>query len=285
MDVLREIALNISKYVSTATVWDAVDILIVTFIVFMVLRLLRNTNAMQVLRGLLVLLVLTGLAGMLHLYSLNFLMTSALQVGLIALIILFQPELRRGLEQMGSTRISGLFGRENTGSMDYVILQTVDACKALSWAKQGALIVFERRAQLGDIVKTGTLLDAVVTSELLKNMFYPKAPLHDGAVIIRSGRLAGAGCILPLTNNLNLSRDLGMRHRAGIGVSEVSDAVVVIVSEETGSISVATEGMLKRHLTAETLEKLLRTSLSPHEEEQAKKGLWGVINKFTKKKE
>ena len=155
--------------------------------------------------------------------------------------------------------------------LETAIDQTVVACKEMSQSKTGVLIVFERDIRLDDMVRSGTMLDAAVSSELLKNIFFVKAPMHDGAVIIRHGRILGAGCMLPLSKNVNLSRDLGMRHRAGIGMSENSDAVVVIVSEETGSISVAIGGMLKRHLMPETLRQLLRNELMPQPEEEPDK--------------
>ena len=172
------------------------------------------------------------------------------------------------MEQVGSSNLSAVFSsRQSTpDELENAITQTVEAYASLSESKTGALMVFERKNMLNDAIRTGTALDTVVNSELLKNIFWNKAPLHDGAVIVREGRIVGAGCMLPLSKNVNLSRDLGMRHRAGIGMSENSDAVVVIVSEETGSISVAIGGMLKRHLKPETLENLLRNELLPQEE-------------------
>ena len=172
------------------------------------------------------------------------------------------------MEQVGSSRIGEVFsGRQSTpDELEKAITQTVEAYAALSKSKTGALMVFERKNMLDDAIRTGTALDTVVNSELLKNIFWNKAPLHDGAVIVRGGRIVGAGCMLPMSGNVNLSRDLGMRHRAGIGASEQTDAVVAIVSEETGSISVAVNGMLKRHLAPETLERLLRNELLPEKE-------------------
>ena len=158
------------------------------------------------------------------------------------------------------------------------------ACTEMSASRTGALIIFERKVKLNDIMSTGTIINSDTTAELLKNLFYNKAPLHDGAVIIRDGRIAAAGCVLPLTKSTNLSKDLGMRHRAGIGLSEQSDAVVVIVSEETGSVSVAIEGMLKRHLTASVFEKLLRSELISDEDESSKRGFANYIKKFFKVK-
>jgi diadenylate cyclase len=181
---------------------------------------------------------------------------------------------------IGSGRITALSSRDKPGyTDDTAITQTLLACAELSRKRIGALIVFERDNRLGDQLSTGTLIDAATTAELLKNIFYPKAPLHDGAVIIRNGRIASAGCMLPLSSNGNLSRELGMRHRAGIGMSEHSDAVVAIVSEETGSISVAVEGMLKRHLSIETAEKLLRNELQPDINASSGRGLSSIIQR------
>jgi len=174
--------------------------------------------------------------------------------------------------------------REGLDAVETALVQTVEACRAMSQSRDGALIVFEREIDLNDYVKTGTILNADPSAEFIKNIFYPKAPLHDGAVIVQHGRVSSAGCILPLSGNDNLSKDLGMRHRAGVGMSENSDAVVVIVSEETGTISVAIGGMLKRHLAPETLEKLLRNELLPRGEETKKNGIFANILGFMKVK-
>ena len=190
---------------------------------------------------------------------------------MLALVILFQPELRKLLEQVGSSRLGKMFSGGRTAAsdeLDSAITQTVEAYAELSKSKTGALMVFERNNMLDDAIRTGTKLDTVVNSELLKNIFWNKAPLHDGAVIVRDGRIVGAGCKLPMSGNVNLSKELGMRHRAGIGASEQTDAVVAIVSEETGSISVAVGGMLKRHLAPETRERLLRNELMPEKKEE-----------------
>ena len=194
------------------------------------------------------------------------------EFGLLAIVILFQPELRRLLERMGTGWLGDVFSSNRTSPalLEEAIAETTEAYASMSRDKVGALMVFERRNLLDDVIHTGTELDCAVNSELLKNIFWNKAPLHDGAVIVRNGRIVGAGCMLPLSGNVNLSRELGMRHRAGIGISEHSDAIVVIVSEETGSISAAVDGMLKRHLAPETLERLLRNELL-HDEENEKK--------------
>ena len=207
-------------------------------------------------------------------------MTRMVNLGLLALIILFQPEIRRVLEQVGSRRLVAFFIHEESAStMEQAIGQTVLACTEMSQSRTGALIVFEREILLDDMVRSGTVLDAAVSAELLKNIFFVKAPMHDGAVIVRHGRVLGAGCMLPLSKNVNLSRDLGMRHRAGIGMSENSDAVVV-----TGSISVAIGGMLKRHLKPETLENLLRNELLPREEDSEDRLKFNLLNLLRSKK-
>ncbi len=280
MESFLELLQMLWKYILMAQWVDVLDIAIVSFLVYQLLRLVRRSSAMRVLRGVLLLLVVLWGAQVFELHMLDFLLSNLVQVGLLALVIVFQPELRKMLEQVGSSNIKKLFSREMIGAWENAILQVTDACKSLAWSREGALIVFERNVQLGDYIKTGTIVNSDITSELVKNIFYPKAPLHDGAAIVQNARIAGAGCMLPLTNNQNLSRDLGMRHRAGIGISENSDAVVVIVSEESGSISVAIDGMLKRHLTPETLEKLLRNELIPSEEEIKKTGFFQQIRAF-----
>ena len=217
-----------------------------------------------------VLILTMGLASSIQLTATSWLLNRVVEWGILVLVILFQPEIRRALERMGSGKLASVFSSQRPASshdLESAIRQTVEAYTDLSRDKVGALMVFERRDLLDDVIKTGTPLDCSVTGELLKNLFWNKAPLHDGAVIVREGRIVGAGCMLPLSGNVNLSRDLGMRHRAGIGMSEHSDAVVVIVSEETGSISAAMGGMLKRHLAPETLERLLRNELLSEQEE------------------
>lgn len=253
------LALN---YISNMGVSDGLDILLVAFLIYKLTGLIRRTSSSKVAKGIVVLLLATWLSAELRLNVVNYILRNTVEMGLLALVILFQPELRRILEKVGASRFPSLFNAEaQMLKLDTAITQTVLACVELSRTRTGALIIFERDNRLEDQIRTGTVIDAATTAELLKNIFFPRAPLHDGAVIIREGRLKAAGCMLPLSHNTNLSRDLGMRHRAGIGMSEHSDAVVVIVSEETGSISVAVDGMLKRHLSADTFEKLLRNEL------------------------
>ena len=243
---------------------DVVDIAIMSLIIYKVIMLILRTNSGAVAKGVLLLLAAFGISSIFQLNTISYLLLQALDWGVIALVVLFQPEIRRFLEKMGRTSLGTVFtSEEERDELDSAITQTVEAYASLSKSRTGALMVFERRNMLDDAIKTGTALDCTVNAELLKNIFWNKAPLHDGAVIVRGGRIVGAGCMLPMSGNVNLSRELGMRHRAGIGASEQTDAVVAIVSEETGSISVAVGGMLKRHLAPETLERLLRNELLP----------------------
>ena len=254
------------NYLMMIRVTDVIDMAIIAFVVYNILIRLRSTTSVRILQGVLVLLVIMWVSTIFDLRSINFLLSHAVQWGVLALIIIFQPELRRALEKIGSsTGIKQMFIREESlPVVEQAIQETVSACVDMSQSRTGALIVFEREIRLDDVLRSGTKINADMTSELIKNVFFIHAPMHDGAAIVREGRLLGAGCMLPLSKNVNLSRDLGMRHRAGIGISENSDAVVVLVSEETGAISAAVDGSLRRHLSAETLEKFLRNELIPH---------------------
>ncbi|MCI9120513.1 MAG: TIGR00159 family protein [Oscillibacter sp.] len=283
---LTEFFSVVGRYLLLFEVADVLDIAIMAFALYKVLTLVQTTKAASLLKGLLVFFAVLLLSYLCHLNGIYYLMNQMVEWGVLALIILFQPEIRRILEEMGSRRILAFFTRtENASALERAIEQTVLACSEMSQSRTGALIVFEREILLDDMVRSGTVLDAAVSSELLKNIFFVKAPMHDGAVIVRHGRILGAGCMLPLSKNVNLSRDLGMRHRAGIGMSENSDAVVVIVSEETGSISVATGGMLKRHLKPETLDNLLRNELLPQEEAGTEKQKFSLLSLLRAKKD
>ena len=254
---------------------DIIDILIVAFLFYTVMRLIRSTSAARVARSILLLLVVTGLTEIFKLYTLNWILSKILEIGVIALVIMFQPELRRMLDHLGSVKLTSIFGvnKPIQQEMDAVITQTVRACEAMGREKVGALIVFAREQRLEEYFKTGTQIDGQVSEQLIRNIFFKNSPLHDGAMIIRDGRVAAAGCVLPLSDSNRLSSDLGTRHRAGVGMSEASDAVVVIVSEETGTISVAVGGMLKRHLAPQTLDKLLHNELCPANDGDEKQDL------------
>ena len=265
---------KIGNYLVLVRFTDILDVVIIAFLVYKLLDLVKSTRAENILKGVVMFLLALWLSEIFHLNGIAYILGNMVQVGILALIILFQPEIRQLLEKVGSRniRLLRIFQPEQQSTeLERAIDQTVAACTDMAKTRTGVLIVFERKLLLDEIVRSGTTLDAAVSSELLKNIFFVKAPMHDGAVIIRQGRILGAGCMLPLSKNVNLSRDLGMRHRAGIGMSENSDAVVVIVSEETGSISVAIGGMLKRHLMPETLRQLLRNELMPQPEEEPDK--------------
>lgn len=257
---------------------DYLDIVIVAFLIYRLLPLIRTPSTMRVARAVLVVVAVAALTDVMHLYTLSFIINQFLSIGLLALVVLFQPELRRMLDHLGSVRLGALFGgAKPVAEMDMVISQTVAACDCMSREKVGALIVFTREAPLDDYVKTGTTIDGQVSEQLIRNIFFPKAALHDGAMIIREGKIKAAGCVLPLSTSDRLAADLGTRHRAGVGMSENSDAVVVIVSEETGTISVAMGGMLKRHLAPKTLEKLLRNALCPDENQEEDKNIRRIL--------
>ncbi len=274
-EVLTNLAYRLRNFAMSLQLWDVLDILIIAYLIYRLLLVVRKTNSSRLIKGVLVVIVALWLSTD-RMPTLYFVLNKIVEWGIVALLVLFQPEIRRVLEQVGSSRLPFLqiFSKPQVDRhiIEGAISQTVSACGDMSKSRTGALIVFERHNQLDEHLRSGTKLDAEVSSELLKNIFFVKAPMHDGAVLIREGRVLGAGCMLPLSKNVNLSRDLGMRHRAGIGMSENSDAVVVLVSEETGSISVAVGGMLKRHLMTETLEQLLRNELLPQEEVDEEKG-------------
>ena len=239
---------------------DLIDILLIAFIVYQLLKSIKETRAMQLVKGILILFLVLEISSWLHLNTLNYLLRSTMQVGMFAIVVIFQPELRSLLEKMGRTKV-GKIVNIATGSSDnreYAAREIVRASVNLSATKTGALIVIERETKLGDVIGTGTLVDAEVSSALLENIFVPNTPLHDGAVIIRGDRIHTAGCFLPLTSNENLSRELGTRHRAALGISEASDALVIIVSEETGKISIAANGALTRNLNKESLTAALQ---------------------------
>ena len=249
--------------IMTMDLRDMIDILLVAYLIYRVMLLVRTTASMRIFKGIIAILVVAALTEIYELRALNFLLGQVLAVGLLAMVVLFQPELRRMMDHLGSTVSLSRFltPEKEENDADMVISQTVKACEIMGREKVGALIVFARTHRLDEYFKTGTVIDSCVSEQIIRNIFFPKAALHDGAMIIRDCRIAAAGCVMPLSDSHRLSADLGTRHRAGVGTSEASDAVVVIVSEETGTISVAVGGMLKRHLAPQTLERLLRQEL------------------------
>jgi len=246
---------------------DYLDIIIVAFLLYRLFLMVRTTGTMRVAATVVAIIIFASLTELLKLHALNFIFDQFIQVGLIAVVVLFQPELRRMLEQLGSVKLSRLLNPvKATQEMIPIIQQTVAACEVMSRERVGALIVFARNNRLEEQLKTGTMINGQISDQLIRNIFFPKASLHDGAVIIRDGKVTAAGCVLPLSDSVRLSADLGTRHKAALGMSEVSDAVVVVVSEETGTISVAVGGMMKRHLASQTLERLLTNELCPEDE-------------------
>ena len=268
-----ESAQNLMKQLMNMGITDYLDIILVACLIYRGMNLIRSTNTMRVVKVVAVILVVAWLTEIAHLYTISFLLGQIMQVGLIALVVLFQPELRRMMDQLGNMSLKRLLGeKETVEQMDLVIAETVRACEVMSREKIGALIVFARQQRLDEFFSTGTVINGKVSEQLIRNIFFPKAALHDGAMIIRDGEITAAGCVLPLSDSSRLSADLGTRHRAGVGMSENSDAVVVIVSEETGTISVAVGGMLKRHLASQTLQKLLQNELCPKDAQEEKTG-------------
>ena len=263
---------------------DYVDIAIVAFLIYKLMPLLRSTGTARIGGIVLTVIVIAGLTDLFDLHTLSYILNQFLAVGLIAVVVLFQPELRRMIDHLSSMKFKRLLGTHKPEQeMEQVIAQTVQACEAMSRERVGALIVFVRDNRLDEYFKTGTIIDGKVSEQLIRNVFFPKAALHDGAMIIRDGRVTAAACVLPLSESNRLSADLGTRHRAAVGMSEASDAVVVVVSEETGAISVAVGGMLKRHLAPQTLERLLRNELCPDEEPQEENLALKLRQKLQKK--
>lgn len=259
--------LYLKSFFQVLKLTDIIDIFLIALIVYQLLKILKETRAMQLVKGIFILFLILQISSWAHLTTLNYLLRNAMQVGMFAIVVIFQPELRNLLEKMGRSNVGKLIDvatgkTTTTDDDDYAVSEIVTAASNMSSTKTGALIVIERETKLGDVIRTGTLLDAEVSSALLENIFFPKTPLHDGAVIIRGDRIHTAGCFLPLTSNTNLSRDLGTRHRAALGISEASDAIVVIVSEETGKISIAINGSLTRNLTDATLKTALGKALA-----------------------
>lgn len=264
---MGELTTTIAQFLSTIRISDLIDIGIVAFIVYQAIRLVRETRAEQLIKGILVLVVLYQVSSWLGFNTLQYILENTLQLGFVALLVVFQPELRRGLEHIGHGTWGKIFSFTNRqgSNAENLAAEISRAADSLSENRIGALICIERMTKLGDIAASGTPLAAKVTAELLVNIFVPNTPLHDGAVIISGGKILSAACVLPLTGKSDLSKELGTRHRAAIGLSENSDAVVVVVSEETGKISIALNGDLTRNLTPETLRRAIIKSLATQE--------------------
>lgn len=263
-EYMGEFMESFGRFLSTVRFADIIDIAIVAFIIYQAFRLVRETRAEQLIKGIIILVIMLQLSSWLGFNTMQYILENTMQLGFFALIIIFQPELRRGLERMGRGTAGKLL---SFNVREEVVETTVEevgrAVDNLAKNKVGALICMERLTKLGDIIKTGTELNSTISAELLVNIFVPNTPLHDGAVVIGNNKILAAACFLPLTHNNDLSKELGTRHRAAIGLSENSDAVVIVVSEETGKISIALDGGLTRNLTVENLKKaLLKTMQS-----------------------
>ena len=273
-------------------IWDFVDIAIVAVLIYQVIKLIRETRAMQLAKGLLLLLLMYFVAYNLNMKTVRFIMQNLVATGVLALVIIFQPELRRMLEHVAQTRFNKLNifqsaqekDSELMGVWDQSIATIASACAELSRTKTGVLIVFERQTKLGEIIKTGTVVDATPSVELIGNLFFVNSPLHDGAMIIRDGRICASGCFLPLSQNYTISKEMGTRHRAALGMSENSDAVIVVVSEETGTISIAQGGVIERGFDIPRLETRLRHEIMhKSEEEQTKESSVKALLRRVKK--
>lgn len=262
---------------------DVVDILIVAYLFYKILRFIKDTRAEQLFKGVIILLVATQVSGMLKLHTLYWILVKILEAGFILPFIIFQPELRAGLEHLGRNTNLYRFGTQAKSAyelnIEKVISEMLGAVYDMAGRKIGALLVLEGKTKLNEIVETGTEIDAKITKQILCNIFIPNTPLHDGAVIIRDGKIKSAACFLPLTQRKDLSKDLGTRHRAGIGISEISDSLILIVSEETGHVSIARSGKIYRDVSKERLANILKNFYKNNSEE---KGL-GLVKDFFNK--
>lgn len=261
---------------------DIIDILIVAVVVYKLLGLIKQTRAEQLFKGVLLLVVATFLSDLFNLHTINWILKGTVALGAVAILVVFQPELRRGLEYLGRSKfVNAPFEQMDKEKGKHITSNIVKAIDSFSRDRVGALIVFERQTNLTDIMESGTIVDAEISDQILGNIFYEGAPLHDGAVIIRDGRVYAAGCVLPLTRNNSISKDLGTRHRAGIGITENSDALTLIVSEETGIISMAEDGQLSRFLDVKTVEKkLLNMYMNIDEGSRPRNVVYRFINKI-----
>lgn len=265
----------VTRFVQVFKISDLIDIAILAVLIYQLMKVIRETRAMQLLKGIALLLVMLLLSDWLNLTAINYILGNAVQVGLFAVVVIFQPELRNVLERVGRSKAGKLidiFSGQNEAEGELkVIDELCEAAENLSKTKTGALIVIERQTKLGDVIRTGSIINADMSAALLENIFVPNTPLHDGAVIVRDDRIYVAGCLLPLTSNGNLSRELGTRHRAALGISEASDAMVIVVSEETGKISIAINGTLTRNLDRGSLNKALVRVFRPQNATDADK--------------
>jgi len=270
-DVLSQVLGVLMTLRQTIRIWDVIDILIIAFLIYRMLSIMQKTSASSVIKGLVLILGVAWIANLLNMNILTYMLRQVLQLGTLVIVVLFQPEIRKLFERMGTTRLDNFFRkRRRYEKIEATIRNVIDSCKAIKKSKNGAIIVFERKVGLNDYALTGVNIDAEASPELIQSIFFGNSPMHDGALIIRDDRILAASCMLPLSTNYGLSKDLGMRHRAGVGLSERSDAVIVLVSEETGDISVAIDGMLKRSLDSSTFEKIIKSEVLSEYERRSK---------------
>ena len=271
--------------IRTFRIRDLIDIAIVAFVIYHGIKLIKETRASQLIKGIIALIIFAQISGVMQLHSVNFILENTLQLGLIALLIVFQPELRRTLEKVGSTTFNSLIKISDDTPENHTE-EICTAVRKLAYSKTGALILIERQTKLGDVMSSGTIIDSQISQGLIENIFVPNTPLHDGAVIIGDGRIKAAACVLPLTENNNFSKELGTRHRAAIGISEVADCIAIVVSEETGKISLAQNGEITRDYTYATLKKTIDEILEADKPSDNLKKIKpkNIINKAVKKK-
>lgn len=262
----------LGEYLGINSVWDIFriifDVLIISYVFYLLLTLLRDSRAFQLIKSVILILFVAFLAELLQLSTLSFVLKLVIEVLPVMLIVLFHPELRRILEGLGQTSFMEMFksGTQKTADLSFMVSEIVKATYAMAEEKTGALIIFERKTNLSEVIRTGTIVDSAVTAQFLRQLFIKNTPLHDGAVIIKKNRIAAAACYLPLSANLQLNKDLGTRHRAGIGISENTDCISIIVSEETGYVSMAENGQLKRNMKEDALRSFLLEALAPKTE-------------------
>lgn len=257
MQGVQEVLNLVINTIKNISIWSVLDILVVSYVFFKGYMLIKETRAEQLLKGIILILVLIPISYLMRLEMLYFILRSTITIGVLSIIIIFQPEIRRALEHIGRSAFDDLHIIQDDEVLDKVVTELVLAVENLSNAKTGALIAIEQTTGLGEVISNGTLLDAKISTALLENLFVVNTPLHDGATIIRSERIVASGCVLPLTNNSSINRKLGTRHRAAIGLSENSDALIIVVSEETGTISLAVNGRLTRNYDKDKLKSIL----------------------------
>lgn len=255
---------------------DIIDVLIVAFLLYKFVIYVKETRAMQLLKGVIIILLIWVFSEYMKLFMVNFLIEKLVTLGIISIVILFQPELRYALEKLGrGNMLVGSFTNENQAEIEDMISELISAVEYFSKTKTGALIAIERETALGDIIRTGEIIDSTVSDSLIKNIFFKNAPLHDGAVVIRGNKIIAASCLLPLSSKYNISKDLGTRHRAALGLAEQSDAFIIVVSEETGVISVAIENKLSRYIDKAGLSSLMRSKFVGEVKQSAIRSFFG----------